>query len=890
MAENVAYFESMDKTWLPAAGGKGANLCELTRAGFPVPPGFCITTAAYKTFIQTSGEMAGLLDQLDLVSPEDLGQIQELGHRIREHLRSLEMPEAIRSDILQALRKTGEDRAYAVRSSATAEDLPTASFAGQQDTYLNVRGKEQLLRAVQNCWASLFTDRAIAYRAKNGFGHRSVLLSVVVQQMVFPEISGIMFTADPVTGHRKTLVIDASFGLGEALVSGIVSADLYKVRAGEIVEKRISTKKLAIYASPDGGTIKQEITPERQEAQALPDAGILELAAIGEKIEAHYGSEQDIEWCLAGGQFYVLQSRPVTSLYPVPRADDSRLHVFVSFGHFQMMTEAMRPLTLSIWKTCMGPGSGLMADAGSRLFIDPTRLLAIKPARKVVPRIMSVMMDESIAAAFTDLTAREDFRQDWDRDGRKVPVRLLLKVAPIAVPALCKALFNLVAADPAKVREDIAARLLRFQTAQEKAIREASGPERVRRIQEGLQRMLPSLFPTFAPGLAPAILSSKVLDSILRRQLGEERGTRLMGQLFKSLPGSITTELGLAVGDLADTVTEYPGLAKYLREAKDETFYAGLEHIAGGPEFRRELGQFMARFGMRCSGEVDITAPRWKESPTALLPVVLSQAGAAPGEHRRKHQEGRLEAERATAEILDGVRKTRLGFLKAGVLARLIRVYRNIMGLREYPKHIMMLHLEVCKQALLEEAKTLVAGGSLQNEQDIFYLSLDEILALEDGRLAGDARDLVAARKRQYELDRKLSPPRVVTSEGEVITGKRQDTGAPSGALIGTPASAGTVEGTARVILRLEDARLSPGEILVAPYTDPGWTPLFSSARGLVTEVGGMMTHGSVVAREYGIPAVVGVEGATRLIKDGSRIRVDGTRGYVQVLKERDFD
>lgn len=894
MAQNVAYFSEIDRTWLPVVGGKGANLGELTRAGFSVPQGFCVTTEAYRTFIGTSGEMGGLFDLLDRVGPDDLEQVHQIGHRVREHLRSLAVPPEIRSEILEAWRKTGEEKAYAVRSSATAEDLPTASFAGQQDTYLNVSGEEQLLRAVRDCWASLFTDRAITYRARNGFGHRSVLLSVVIQQMVFPEVSGIMFTADPVTGRRKTVTIDASFGLGEALVSGLVSADLYQVRGREIVKKQVSAKQLAIYASPEGGTVKRELPPEKREAQALPDDRILELAALGEKIEAHYGSEQDIEWCLSEGKFYVVQSRPITSLYPVPRLPDGRLHVFISFGHFQMMTEAMQPLALSVWRTVLGagktdqPGSGtgLAVEAGGRLFVDTSGLLAVKPVRRVLPRLLSALLDEAIATALADVTAREDFRQSWSLRRQKIPVRGLLNAGRLMGPALGKVLFNLLLGDPVKGREAVISRLSRLEEKNRREIRETPGPEKIRKIKNGAGS-ISIVLPVAATGLGPGFLSGKLMETMLKRQLGEQEAMALAGQLYKSLPGSITTELGLAVGDLAETTRSYPGLVEYLKTAKDETFYSGLEGLDGGRAFQRQLELFMAKFGMRCSREIDIASPRWKEAPTLLVPLILSHlSSSAPGEHRRKFAEGEKEAALATARALSLVRKKPLGILKARALARLIKVYRNYMGLREVPKHVLMLHLDAYKQGVLEVAKGLVAKGILQSEQDVYYLTLNELLALEEGRFAGDLRGLVEARKKSHEQDQKRSPPRVLTSEGEMVTGRRRDKGAPEGALVGMPVSAGVVEGTARVILRLENASLRPGEILVAPYTDPGWTPLFSSAKGLVTEVGGMMTHGSVVAREYGIPAVVGVDKATQVIKNGSLIRVDGARGYVQVLKE----
>jgi len=279
MSSYVLFFEQLDRFSLPYVGGKGANLGEMTKAGFPVPGGFCVTTCAYKDFIATSQEMESFFAELKSIDSADLTRVRQLGEGIRTHLQQLAMPEQIREDIVQAWSKQGSGNAYAVRSSATAEDLPNASFAGQQDTYLNIKGREELLQHIQKCWASLFTDRAIAYRAKNGFDHREVYLSIVVQQMISPDISGIMFTADPVNGNRTVVSIDASFGLGEALVSGMVSADLYKVKNNTILHKKVSQKKLAIYSLPDGGTVTKELQQAQQEEQALTDEQIIKLAA-----------------------------------------------------------------------------------------------------------------------------------------------------------------------------------------------------------------------------------------------------------------------------------------------------------------------------------------------------------------------------------------------------------------------------------------------------------------------------------------------------------------------------------------------------------------------------------------------------------------------------------
>jgi len=412
----VLDFNEIDSTRLPDVGGKGGNLGELSRAGFPVPRGFCVTTRAYREFIAASPEMDGLMDMLDRLKPDQLDEISELGRRTRDYLQSVSVPERVESAVIEGWQKYGADREYAVRSSATAEDLPTASFAGQQETYLNVKGAGQLLQSIRKCWASLFTDRAIVYRARNGFGHQAVFLSVVVQQMVFPEVSGIMFTADPVTGNRRIVSIDASFGLGEALVLGIVSADLYQVKAGNIIKKQIARKETAVYARLEGGTDKVDITGDRQTAPSLSDEQAIRLARTGRSIEAHFGSPQDIEWCLVDGEISILQSRPITTLYPVPPAETgTQVRLFLSFGHMQMMTEAIKPLGISVLRTLIPLGkstplgeSDLLVEAGGRLYSDVvTRLLEYPFLKKRLPELL-LNVDEIFSRAVREFVEREE--------------------------------------------------------------------------------------------------------------------------------------------------------------------------------------------------------------------------------------------------------------------------------------------------------------------------------------------------------------------------------------------------------------------------------------------------------------------------------------------------
>lgn len=878
----VLHFNEIDRTRLPDVGGKGANLGEMSRAGFPVPRGFCITTRAYREFIAASTEMDRLLDLLDRLQPDQLDKISKLGRRIRDHLQSIAIPETVKAAIIEGWQHSGEDREYAVRSSATAEDLPTASFAGQQETYLNVKGADQLLQAVRKCWASLFTDRSIVYRARNGFDHRGVFLSVVVQRMVFPEVSGIMFTADPVTGNRRVVSIDASFGLGEALVSGIVSADLYQVKAGKLIKKQIARKEIAVYARPEGGTEKAEITGDSQTVPSLSDGQAVRLARMGRSIEGHFGSPQDIEWCLADGEIFILQSRPITTLYPAPPAAGDHIHLFLSFGHVQMMTEAIKPLGISVLRTFIPLGkssplgeSDLLVEAGGRLYSDViTRLLEYPQLRKRLPSVL-LNVDELFSRAVRDFMEKEEF-QSAARSGKRISFNLLIKAFPTALAILKNILYR---------ENDRAIDMMDRFIAEKveenrRLLLEVAGPDRITRIQEMLHTILTITVAKVAQYLPTALITYKLIDNLSRRWLGD---TAEMGGISKSPPGNVTTEMGLALGDVADTVRDHPAVIEYLKHADDETFFEGLKAITGSKDVLPVFLSFFERYGMRGTGEIDVTRPRWREVPTQLVPAILGHIkGVTPGQHRLDFLAGKKEAEHAAGRLLDRLREKPLGLIKARIMRRLIKVHRSLIGIREHPKYFIVQIFDLIKQAILQEGARLAADGVLEDAEDVFWLSLQELKEVLELRRLN--RDLITGRKEKFQRDEKLTPPRAITSEGEIITAK-PGAHVPPGALAGSPVSAGKAEGRARVILKLGEAKMDKGDILVAPYTDPGWTPLFPLAAGLVTEVGGLMTHGAVVAREYGIPAVVGLDNATRKIRDGQMIRVDGTQGFVEILE-----
>ena len=388
------------------------------------------------------------------LSPDDRDAICTLSAEIREAIEGIAIPGDLAAAITRAIARLGGQAAYAIRSSATAEDLPTASFAGQQDTYLNIVGPAAILQHVSRCWASLFTERAVTYRLRNGFDQRRVDMAVVVQQMVVPDAAGILFTADPVTGNRKVASVEASFGLGEALVSGLVNADVFKVRDGEVVAKAIATKQRAVRALPAGGTQEQAIDPQRQEQPALTDAQVVRLVQLGRRIEAHFGRPQDIEWCLVDDEFQVVQSRPITTLFPIPAAGDGENHVYVSVGHQQMMTDPMKPLGLSMWQlTAMVP----MHKAGGRLFVDVTRGLASPASRAGLLEVMG-RGDPLIRDALETVLDRGDFVPSLPDGGPGGPP-VGGASAPIETdPAIVAGLIERSQASIAALRRDIGTR------------------------------------------------------------------------------------------------------------------------------------------------------------------------------------------------------------------------------------------------------------------------------------------------------------------------------------------------------------------------------------------------------------------------------------------------
>jgi rifampicin phosphotransferase len=881
----VLGFDAIGDGMLAAVGGKAANLGRLRRADLPVPPGFCVTTAAYR--LAAGGVLDPILDDLAGGAASDQAALAALAERARAALVAAPMPAAVAAAVTEAYRAMGDEEPVAVRSSATAEDLPFASFAGQQDTYLNVVGVDAVLDAVHRCWASLWNDRAVSYRATNGIDHREVRLAVIVQLMVDAAVAGVMFTANPVTGKRGETVIDASPGLGEAVVSGAVNPDHFVVdtTTGEVVERRLGDKRLVITATAGGGTTRVT-RDEGDRDYCLTDEQIRALVALGRRVTAQYGAPQDTEWAIDGaGRLWLTQARPITTLFPIPDAASGRagdLRVYFCFSLAQGLYRPITPMGLSTIRVIGTSASRLagvpVADpvagppvigaAAGRLFVDITAVVRSSLGRRLAPRVLDFM--EARSAVILRGLFDDPRLAIVDRSPLPVLRRVLRVAARYRVP--------LVVAQ-AILRPPVAWRRLE---AVEADIRHrttlpdgATAADRldfvIATAGETIVPLLPRVVPVVGVGFAMLGLAGWLLGDAAKP--GE------LPEVLRSLPHNVTTEMDLDLWRLATAVradTDAAGLVS--RTPADEL---ALAYRAGAlpPVLQNELAVFLDRYGHRAVAEIDIGMPRWSEDPAHVLGVLANYLRLADQERASDvvFARGATEAEALVADLT--ARARRRGRLRGRLVGLALRRAREFAGVRELPKYYLVLVLARLRGQLATVGAELAAAGRIATPDDVFFLDLREARVALDGQ---DMHDVVAGRRAEYAQElRRRHLPRVLLSDGSEPEAPTSSTVDTAGAMTGSPASAGTVTGPARVILDPVGAHLEPGEILVAPSTDPGWTPLFLTAGGLVMEMGGANSHGAVVAREYGIPAVVGVPGATTRIVTGQQITVDGTNGRV---------
>ena len=875
---------------LARGGGKAVNLVRLAARGFPVPPGFVATTAAYDAVVAANGLGEVVSTALRTVHPTDPDSLERASSLIRAAFEAATVPADIDAAIRTALAVLG-DGPVAVRSSATAEDLADASFAGQQDTYLNVLGADDVVDAVLRCWGSLWTARAIGYRVRAGIAHDDVSLAVVVQRQIASDSSGVAFTADPLTGRRDRVVIDATLGLGEALVSGQVDPDHFVcTHSGRVLEETHGDKGVVTVALAGGGTETRERSGH---AWALDDEQAAGVARLAVAVDQEYGFPQDIEWAFADGTLWLLQARAITSLYELPQDVNTpdELGMWASFGSFQGMLDPITPigqdaiflLMRGIYRLVGAPlsrdttlaSSRIVRLAGQRLWIRLDLAYRTGFGHRLVPGMFG-MADPATG----ELVASLD-EPRWEPQGglSKGAARRLGGLARKLLPGVLRSFRDPVAVRNRLEREcetlvsDTADRL-RHASAVTGA--EARLVARIAAIHTSLESAFPVLLTHFGPIMPVGVGGMAAL-----RRLGGPEAL----EAFRSLDGNVTTEMDLALWSAAERIRgDVEARGAVLGRPADEVAAAYL--VGALPVVaQRALGEFLEQYGMRGVGEIDLGRPRWSDDPASAIASLQAYVGLpadAPGP-AVEFERGKEVAAAATQRLVEKLEGSGpRGRLQAVVAKRLIKTIRGDFGARETPKFTLIRMFGMVREALLESGRDLVSAGRLEDPYDVMYLHLGDLQqawVLPDGDLA----KRVAANKESYARElRRRQVPRLLLGDGRTFYQGLADV---DGDITGSPVSPGVVEGRVRVVLSPASAGLQEGEILVCPGTDPAWTPLFLTAGGLVMEVGGLMTHGAVVAREYGLPAVVGVHAATERLVTGQLIRVDGSTGRITLLE-----
>lgn len=881
----VAPLSSLSLAPLALAGGKAVGLGTLIRAGFPIPNGFCVTTAAY-ALVSASAQIDPLLAQLAQRKDDPEEQLAELALSIHAAVLHVPVPSALAAAITRAYQDlSGSDALpVAVRSSATAEDLPHASFAGQHDTFLSIIGADALLVAIRRCWASLWTERAVRYRARLALDPRAVRLAVVVQRMVNTEVAGVLFTANPLTGKRRQTVVDASPGLGEAVVSGATTPDHFVVDTptSSIRERQIGNKQLEIRPAPGGGTRRVERAP--QPTICLSDAQVRALAALGAQVEAHIGAPQDIEWALDdAGQVWLLQSRPITTLFPLPKgasSTDDELRVYLCFNAQQGSTQPFTPIGISALRQLASAiaaragvaphdparGPRFVTEAASRLFLDVTAALRHPLGRRILTQVLADA-EVQAAAGFRRLVA--DPRLSLLPSS---PFSFALGAARLLARSRIPWYLLQALLAPAAAR----ARVARLECQLRNTA--AEGQLSADKALAAVERLLAAT-PALLFQVSPLMLASMLSFTLAGRLLGELATEAERQQVLQGTQDNPTVAMNQALWQLARQVQVDAPAVRLLQETPASQLAAAYHEGALPAVLQQGLARFLQQYGHRSVDELDLGVARWEEDPGYLLSTL---AGYLQLRDPASTPDRQLQRAAAASEAMVGEltrRATRRNPLRGLLVGLCLRRARALSGTRELPRHLLALVLAQARTLLQPVGKVLTEAGRLEDADEIVFLRLPEVAAALDG---ADMRATARDRRASYAEERgRRHVPLVLLSDGTEPTIPQPQGESHSQLLRGTAAAAGRVTGLARVLHDPHGAQLLPGEILVAPATDPGWTPLFVSASGLVMELGGAMAHGAIVAREYGLPAVVGVADATTRIATGSRITVDGTSGTV---------
>lgn len=836
-------------------GGKGASLARLARAGFGVPPGFHVMTSAYLDFVRRGGLLEPVLAAMSAVEVSDAATFGAAAARIGELFAGQPVPAPTAAAIAGACACLGDDMPVAVRSSATVEDLPGMSAAGQHDTYLNVRGEAAVLDAVRRCWASLWSARAIGYRARCGIEPGEVSIAVVVQQLVPAEAAGVMFTMDPVGGAHDKIVVSANWGLGESVVGGEVTPDMAAIdrASGTLVSYQVGSKEVTTVA--DGGATRAaETSAGLRSAPVLSPGQAGELARVGLAIEELYGEPVDVEWALAAGELSVVQARPITApasrpaVGPGEQRNDSVAGDYLwSNGNLgEAVPDVMTPATWSFVELLMSrmtfppslPGYRGYGRIGGRFYTNVSMSISLEALVGISPRRFAALLGPVLGK----LPPVGEIPRP--RLPRGKAIRLMVPAAVTMlrrIRASQKRMPQFLAGVPGRCDQLRA----EIEQATDAAILARLWPEKVRPLLEEACDMLAA---------------------------ATAHGTTLL-----SSPGKLTKLVGEA--DAALLLSGQRSGGAPLASLGPLT---GLARLARG-EIDRDT--FARQYGHRGSHEVELSIPRPAEDPAWIDDQLAALRGTT-------HDAGALLANQEAARAAAWERLARQDPKKAAAARKIVARWGPVARDREAARS------EVVRSAWVARTWVRCAGELTGHGDDLFFLELPETIDLLRGDPAALAK--VPARRAAYDTYQALPPyPALIRGRFDPIRwaagpNRRSDyydehaqTTKPDGTITGFPGAAGVVEGTARVLRTPEDAaRLGDGEILVTTVTNIGWTSIFPRAAAVVTDVGAPLSHAAIVARELGIPAVVGCGNATTLLHSGDRVRVDGSHGTVEVLHQ----
>ena len=856
-------FSQLNKSNIPVAGGKGANLGEMTTAGFPVPGGFVLTTAAYNAFVEAHGLQEQIIDLAHTVANDDPHSSEVASENIKQLFMEVDIPADIVEAVVAANAELGEGP-VAVRSSATAEDLEDASFAGQQETFLNVQGKEALLDAIKKCWASLWSARAITYRIDQEIPPSDVSLAAVVQKQIESEVSGIGFSLNPNNNCYDEAIINASFGLGEAIVSGVVTPDTYVVDKVEksILSKEVNEKKIGLWRSADGGI--EERPNKEPELQALTDAQILDVAELISKVEAHYHVPMDIEWALEADTLYLLQARPITTHFQVfsemlTKPGERKILYTDYIGAIQGFSEPFSVLGLDFWAIMMdrlgGQGAvpdgegGIMVNLHGREYLNASN--AIKAFGRKAGTGMVNHADPSLSGQWDTLVP--EYIAPKTTPLMKSARRAMVKAGASYAWPTTKMLFG----DAMKEAENYN-RLLEENIAAIKALKNDRPLDEL--IDQGFGTMA-AIWDKMAAYI-PAQVAKRRIDKMFKgKGLDDE-----LAAMSAELSSNPTGQMGKAMFALACE-------QEFKATKSADEFVQKITARAYSPSFMEMYDDYMYRFGDRGIREIDIATPRLRDDPAEFYKRLA--AINTEDSQMTRTVERKAAAYKRLREEADKMGKRKKFDQDA-------TIYDSLAGFRETPKYLVVILTGMLHGFALQEGEKFVKQGRFEQAEQIFDLHLSEVVAAQkDEKIP--LLPLVEANTATIKKYAQVKNwPTTFDSRGKIIRVQRKG---KEGELVGQAISNGVIQGHAKVLATPYEKPVEPGEILVTHATEPSWTPVFINAAGVVLEVGGPLQHGAIIAREYGIPCVSGLENATTAIKDGDMLEVDGTNGIVKIVE-----